>query len=123
VVTNDEKKLILAIGSDKQFEKLGKTLKLADKLLHTFRLNKERVSRREDLMLQIRTKIEALSYSSLTQSLLNANIPFCSIASLNEVFENPLAIEMILEETVDDQKTLKVSNTAFTIKMSTSNNY
>ena len=118
VITNDKKKVILAIGSDKQFEKLGKTLKLAVELLHTFRLNKVRVSKRDELMLQIRSKIEALSYNSLKLSLQNANIPFCSIAQLDEVFENPLAKEMIIEETIEYQNTRKVSNTAFTIKPS-----
>lgn len=118
VVTNDKKMMILAIGSDKQFEKLGKTLKLAETLLHTFRFNKDRVSRRDELMFQIRSKIETLSYKSLEMSLLNANIPFCSIAPLNEVFENPLAKNMIVEEAIEAQKTLKVSNTAFTIRQS-----
>jgi len=118
VVTNDKKMVILAIGSDKQFEKLGKTLKLASELLHTFRLNKERVSRRDELMLHIRSKIEVLSYDSLRMRFQNANIPYCSIAHLDEVFENPLAKEMIIEETIADQKTVKVSNTAFTIEMS-----
>ena len=123
VITNDKKMVILAIGSDKQFEKLGKTLKLATGLLHTFRFNKDRVTRRDEMMHHIRSKIEALSHKSLIMSLQNANIPFCSIASLDEVFENPLAKEMIIEESIEDQMTLKVSNTAFTIEMSkTSNN-
>lgn len=123
VTTNDKKKVILAIGSDKQFEKLGKTLKLAAELLHTFRSNKERVARREELMLYIRAKIEVISYNSLVMSLQNANIPFCTIAALNEVFENPLAKEMIIEEKLENQRTQKVSNTAFTMTLSnTSNN-
>ncbi len=122
VVTNDKKMVILAIGSDKQFEKLGKTLKLASDLLHTFRFNKERVSRREELMLLLRAKIEAMSYTALSMNLQNANIPFCTIAQLDEVFENPLAKEMILEEIIEHQKTLKVRNTAFTLRQSTTNN-
>lgn len=122
VITNDKKMVILAIGSDKQFEKLGKTLKLASELLHTFRLNKERVSRRDELMHHIRSKIEALSHESLTTNFQNANIPFCSIATMDKVFENLLAQEMIIEETIEHQKTLKVSNTAFTIKMSKASN-
>ncbi len=122
VVTNDEKMIILAIGSDKQFEKLGKTLKLASELLHTFRFNKDRVSGRDELIRRIRAKIEVLSYDSLKMSLLNANIPFCTIAQLDEVFENPLAKEMLIEETIEGQKTLKVSNTAFTIKPSKASN-
>lgn len=117
VVTKDKKNIILAIGSDKQFEKLGKTLKLATNLLHTFRFNKNRVSKREELMLHIRSRIEEIDYNSLKMNLLNANIPFCSVAQLDEVFENPLAKEMIIEESIENEKTLKVSNTAFTLKM------
>lgn len=118
VVTKDKKMIILAIGSDKQFEKLGKTLKLASNLLHTFRFNKDRVLRREELMLQIRPKIEVLQFNTLEMKLLNANIPFCSVAHLDEVFENPLAKEMVIEETIENEMTVKVSNTAFTLKMS-----
>jgi len=123
VVTKDQKMIILAIGSDKQFEKLGKTLKLAIDLLHTFRFNKDRVTNREELMLKIRAKVEVLSYNELRMSLKNANIPFCTVAPMNEVFKNPLAEEMIIEEDIEGQKTRKVSNTAFTIQLSnTSNN-
>lgn len=122
VVTKDKKKLILAIGSDKQFEKLGKTLKLAPDLLHTFRFNKDRVLRRTELMLQIRSKIEAFSYNLLKMNLMNANIPFCSVTQLDDVFENPLAREMVVEEIIENEKTLKVSNTAFSILMSESSN-
>ncbi|MDF1697370.1 MAG: CoA transferase [Saprospiraceae bacterium] len=122
VVTKDQKKLILAIGSDKQFEKLGKTLKLASELLHTFRFNKSRVINRVELMFHIRAKIEALPFNILEMSLKNANIPFCLISSMDEVFENPLAKEMVVEETIEHQKTLKVSNSAFTIKMSETSN-
>ena len=118
VTTSDKKRLILAIGSDNQFEKLGKTLKLASDLLHTFRFNKTRVTRRDELMLEIRAKIELMPYNSLKMSLQNANIPFCTIAPLDEVFENTLAKEMILKESIEGQMTQKVSNTAFTIRQS-----
>lgn len=122
VETSDQKKLILAIGSDNQFEKLGKTLKLASELLHKFRFNKERVSMRDELMLHIRGKIEVLPFNSLRMNLQNANIPFCEVAQLTDVFKNPLAKDMVLEESIECQTTLKVSNTAFTIKMSTNSN-
>ncbi len=69
-------------------------------------------------MLHIRSKIEVLSFNFLKNSLQNANIPFCSIAQLDEVFENPLAKEMIIEETIEYQYTRKVSNTAFRIEPS-----
>ena len=118
VLTKDEKMVILAVGSDNQFEKLGKTLKLAPELLHTFRLNKDRVFYRSELMPLIRAKIQTMTYNSLKLSLENANIPFCLIASMDEVFKNPLAREMVIEEKIEDQNTLKVSNSAFTIKMS-----
>ncbi|MEM9547632.1 MAG: CoA transferase [Bacteroidota bacterium] len=118
VMTKDDKTIILAIGSDKQFEKLGKTLKLAADLLHTFRFNKDRVARRNEMMLHIQAKFETMEYNFLEMNLKNANIPFCTVANLAEVFKNPLAREMIVEETIEHQKTLKVSNTAFTMRQS-----
>lgn len=118
VSTFDQKRVLLAVGSDKQFEKLGKTLKLASNLLHTFRLNKDRVSNRDVLMREIRTKVEALSFNNLSAILKNASIPFCTIAPIDRVFENVLAKEMIVQEMIENQITKKVSNTAFTIKLS-----
>jgi len=113
VTTNDGFLVILAIGSDKQFEKLGKTLKLDADVVHTFSTNKRRVESRAELLSLLQDKIGKMKYEILSTSLLNANIPFCLIEDLAKVFENPLAKQMIIEEIHDGHKMLKVKNVAF----------
>jgi len=116
VITNDQISVILAVGSDKQFEKLGKTLNLAQQLLHTFSLNKERVSRRKELMTYLQATCKCLSYEDLSAELLDAKIPFCRVSDLSTVLKSPLAIEMTINETIEGNPTSKVSNIAFDIK-------
>ncbi len=113
VTTIDDFIVILAVGSDKQFEKLGKTLNLAEQLLHTFSLNKERVDRRDELITNLQATCKDISYKELSTQLINAKIPFCRVLDLDKVFEAPLAIEMIIKETIEGQQTSKVSNVAF----------
>jgi len=113
VTTNDGIQVILAVGSDAQFEKLGKTLKLAAALRSTFSLNKERVRNRQELMVCLDATVANYSFEDLSDKLTNANIPFCRIADLASVFENPLAIEMIINENIEGQATSKVKNVAF----------
>jgi len=113
VSTKDGIPVILAIGSDAQFEKLGKTLKLASELSATFSLNKERVKNRQDLMVCLRATAANFSYKDFSDKLTNANIPFCRIADMETVFKNPLATEMIINETIEGQASSKVSNVAF----------
>jgi crotonobetainyl-CoA:carnitine CoA-transferase CaiB-like acyl-CoA transferase len=117
MVTNDEISVLLAVGSDKQFEKLVKTLNLADKLLHTFNLNKDRVDRRKELNTYLMTACNKLSYQELSSKLTRAQIPFCRVTKMDKVFATPLAIEMIIKETIEGNQTSKVSNIAFDMKI------
>ena len=113
VTTSDNIIVILGVGSDKQFEKLGKTLSLAEELLHTFSLNKERVERRKELITYLQATCKDISYEELSTKLINAKIPFCKPSDLDKVFEAPLAIDMIIKETIEGQPTSKVRNVAF----------
>ncbi|MFT6335651.1 MAG: crotonobetainyl-CoA:carnitine CoA-transferase CaiB-like acyl-CoA transferase [Saprospiraceae bacterium] len=113
VTTSDNFIVILGVGSDKQFEKLGKTLNLAKQLLHTFSLNKERVDRRQELITSLQATCKDMSYEDLSIKLRNAKIPFCRVSDLDKVFRTPLAIEMIIEETIEGRHTSKVKNVAF----------
>lgn len=113
VTTKDDFIVILGVGSDKQFEKLGKTLNFVEELLHTFKLNKERVVRRKELITYLQTTCRGISYEELSTKLRVAKIPFCRVSDLSKVFKTPLAIEMIIEETIEGQLTSKVRNVAF----------
>jgi hypothetical protein len=61
-------------------------------------------------MQQIMSK---LRFSEIEQKICAINIPFCKILNLNEVFENPLAQDMVLQnETIESSK-YYISNVAF----------
>lgn len=113
LTTSDGFIFILGVGSDKQFEKLGKTLNLAESLLFTFSLNRDRVDRRQELTTYLQATCSDLSYEVLSAKLKNAKIPFCRVSDLDQVFESPLAIEMVIKETIEGLPTSKVSNIAF----------
>jgi crotonobetainyl-CoA:carnitine CoA-transferase CaiB-like acyl-CoA transferase len=114
--TKDKATILLAVGSDPQFKKLGKTLNFNPLMYNTFETNAMRLAQREILKHQIQEYISPLSYQELSQSLHENGIPFCKIMSLEEVFEHPLAKEMVLEEILNSgQKTKCVSTLAFNI--------
>ena len=114
--TKDNAIIILAIGSDQQFKKLGNTLNFDDHFYNTFETNADRLSQRESLRRHIQEQVAPLSYQELSDALHANGIPFCKIMSLEEVFESPLAKEMILTEILNSgQKTKCVSSLAFNI--------
>ena len=115
-VLNDEKQLILAIGSDLQFEKLGKTLNLAVEDVAKFINNKDRLLNRAVLQEVIQRKLSHYDLHTIVSILSNASVPYCIVKNLNEVFENDLAKSMVKSEVIAGVKTNKVSNIAFTFK-------
>lgn len=113
--TKDNKLLILAIGSDFQFEKLVKTLRLDQELLLTFKFNRSRVENRSDLNAILTLNIMQWCFEDLATHLQNNNVPFCEIKDMKSVFEYSLAKEMILHHEIEGQSCRSVSNVAFEI--------
>lgn len=113
--TKDHKTVMLAIGSDIQFEKLGKTLNFAANLRVTFMYNRDRVIHRRILNDEIQQKMASLDLLNVTQLLSDANVPYCVIKDLQEVFENNLAKAMVLSDVQSNVRTRKVSSLAWTI--------
>lgn len=111
--TKDGINVILAVGSDQQFAKLGKTLSLADELQHTFRSNKERVKHRQELTDVLQRQISKLIFRELSPQLTQKQIPFCRVSDMSTVFTDPIAIEMIIKEDLEGVKAEKVRNVAF----------
>lgn len=111
--TKDGIMVILAVGSDHQFAKLGKTLSLADELQHTFRSNKERVAHRKELTDVLQRQFSELSFIELSPQLTQQQIPFCRVSDMSTVFTDPIAIEMIIKEDLEGVPAEKVKNVAF----------
>ncbi len=112
-VTKDKKKVILAVGSDRQFEKLWFSLTEDTSFYDNFEFNSNRVKNRSQLVAYLQALIEPMLYNALEAILKTNNIPFCLIAKMDDVFNNPLAREMINVEMLDGYKASSVSNVAF----------
>jgi crotonobetainyl-CoA:carnitine CoA-transferase CaiB-like acyl-CoA transferase len=93
-VTQDSKRILLAVGSDKQFEELMKILEL--QMPEEFTANQQRVARRKELNKLLAEKIMLIHSTVLIVKLRAKKIPAGFIQNLKEVFELPQAMETLL---------------------------
>ncbi len=117
--TKDNKMITLAVGTEKQFatlcDCLGKPSLSKDKRFVT---NVLRVKNRELLKAELEKLIVNFNRITLNESFENNGIPAGNINNMEEVFENPRAQNMILEEKKADGKVSKrVKTVAFKVKM------
>lgn len=99
VTGKDNKKIVLAVGTDKQFSKLCGVLKagylLSDK---RFSSNSRRVKNRIVLLKLLQTEFRNQSTNAIL-SRLNANrVPVTEIKDLREVFSNHKAKKMVIKK-------------------------
>ena len=113
--SKDNLTFILAVGSDIQFNKLGKTLSCEKLLSATFNSNSERLSNRSALNELLQAKFGLLEYLEIEALLDNNNIPFCRVLSLDRVFTEKLARDMILDHVIEGDAVKSVSQIAFSI--------
>jgi crotonobetainyl-CoA:carnitine CoA-transferase CaiB-like acyl-CoA transferase len=97
-ITQDSKRILLAVGSDKQFEELIQMLgigheALGDELIK----NQDRVLHRKELNKILSERIMHIQSSELINQLRNRKIPAGFIQNMKEVFEMPQAKEIIIE--------------------------
>src|SRR5260221_576496 len=96
-VTQDSKRILLAVGSDKQFEELVKTLGLgAQDLGDKFVKNQQRVACRKELNKILAEKIMLINSKILIEKLRTKKIPAGFIQNLKGEFELPQAMETLL---------------------------
>lgn len=112
---SDQKAIVLAIGSNKQFTKLLNLLGAHDdEALHAFDTNQKRVANRESLINFLTPFFQKFKRDELLETLINNGLPAGAIRSMDEVFENPVAQSMVLSEEIKGQKTLRVKSVAVT---------
>ena len=104
-VTEDGKLLVLAIGSDKQFEDLCVLLKLN---VEGFATNAQRVTNRESLNRNIGDGIAQKTASFWVSNLEKGNIPYGIVKNMQEVFEDGKAKKMLLHEVIEGIETVRV---------------
>ena len=111
ITTADGNKLILAIGTDKQFDSFCELIKLTTDI--NFNTNQRRVAKREELMKLINDKTSILQSNWLLENCHNRQIPIGKIKTVGEVMKDRIAQEMILEEVVDNYQTKRIKTNSF----------
>jgi crotonobetainyl-CoA:carnitine CoA-transferase CaiB-like acyl-CoA transferase len=115
--TKDNKPVVLAIGSDKQFIQLLSLLNLTELADNPqFANNSNRVKNREKLAQFLASAIKKINRDELINSAQKHNIPISPILSVDEVFENPKAKALVLEEEIDNIPTKRVKTAVFKIE-------
>ena len=109
--TIDATKLILAIGTEKQFVSFCELIKLTVGI--DFNTNQKRVAKREELMKIINDKTSVLKSNWLLENCHNRQIPIGKIKTVAEVMQERIAQEMILEEMVDGFQTKRIKTNSF----------
>ncbi len=117
VTTADNKQMVLAIGNDKQFEKLcnilnAPTISSDPKFIN----NSSRIKNRAELLALLKTLIKKHHSAKLMNDLIENDVPAGIIRSIEEVFENNDLNSLIVEEKhLSGQKSRCVKTVAFSI--------
>jgi len=113
----DEKPLILAVGTEKQFTSLCEVLNVKELSEDTrFSVNAERVKNRLELKSILLPIIAAERRDFWMQKLYAKSVPVGSIRNMQEVFEDEKAQQMILEEMREGILTKRVKTVAFNVE-------
>ncbi len=96
-LTKDQKRVLLAIGSDRQFSDLCKMLGLTELVSNPkFATNPQRVKNREDLNVELQTGVSLINAHDFTTGCERFKIPAGIIQNLKEVFEMEEAREILI---------------------------
>jgi len=115
--TKDGKTITFAIGSNRQFKNLCKTLEspsIAED--PRFRSNANRVTNRAALKEILEGLVIKFEKKNLLETLHALFVPVAEIKDLKAVFETPAARELVLEEEREGMNTKRVASTIFRIE-------
>mgnify|MGYP001206726737 FL=1 len=110
-VTSDGVEVVLAIGSDSQFNALCRTLGL--EVIPEWNHNVDRVKNRESLAAALSEKINQWPSGELLKKALDLKIPLGAVNNLKQVFDKTVAQAMVRTEWQDQQETKRVTQVAF----------
>jgi crotonobetainyl-CoA:carnitine CoA-transferase CaiB-like acyl-CoA transferase len=114
--TSDGPLIVLAVGSNRQFETLVRILNrphLADD--DRFRGNVQRVQNREALAAELSTAFRQHASTVLMEQFIAQDVPAGVVKDLSAVFQSDLARDMVLRETVEGQQTERMRSVVFRI--------
>ena len=115
--TQDDRWIVLAIGSDEQFRKLTILLNI-EKTSEDVRFssNTSRVKNRVDLHKILQQEFQNTTCDAFEIKALESGIPYGRVRNMKEVFEREAAVQNILEETIDGNETKRMASVAFSIR-------
>jgi len=112
--SKDKIRFLLGVGSDEQFKKLWKTLNFLAPIPINFVTNSNRLTHRRALQDELQKIFSQKNFNEWEKDLEETNIPFARIKNIQEVFDDPLSIDMIRERSSEEgDKLLSVSQIAF----------
>lgn len=112
--TSDQRWLILAIGSDRQFAALCTVLGCSELAAHPdYASNVLRVAHRDALADALRPHFARNPAERILKPCHAQQVPIGLVRDMPAVFEQPLAKAMILTETIEGQPTKRVATVAF----------
>ena len=116
-ITKDQKQLVLAIGTNKQFTLLCECIHAKELAIdERFNNNEIRVQNRDLLVQLLKPFIEQFTLTELMNAFLAKGIPAGQIRNMQEVFGQEEVQNMILEEAFSDgTMTRRVKTVAFNI--------
>jgi crotonobetainyl-CoA:carnitine CoA-transferase CaiB-like acyl-CoA transferase len=101
--TADGQPIVLAVGTERQFERLCTVLHIPDLTQDPdFQNNGLRVQHRGRLVDELAKAIALFSLDQLLPALKKNGVPAARIRNMQEVMEMPAAQEMVLEEVLED---------------------
>lgn len=112
----DDKKIVLAVGTEHQFVVLCDILDKPELAKNTrYNTNSERVANRTELVKILNTLSANFDGDALLTKLQKAKVPAGAVLNMEEVFRNPQAQERILEEEINGKNTRRVKTVGFTL--------
>jgi crotonobetainyl-CoA:carnitine CoA-transferase CaiB-like acyl-CoA transferase len=116
--TQDEKSIVLAIGSDEQFRKLCIILNDSNAYSDTrFSSNTERVKYRIVLKEILQKAFDRISCEDFEKEAQLSGVPYGRVRNMKEVFEREAASKNILKEDIEGNDTQRLASVAFKITL------
>lgn len=113
--SHDKIRFMLAVGSDDQFRKLALSLQITGNDFLAFETNQIRVLRRTELHALLQSFFDGMAFTEISALLRNANIPYCNIKNMKEVFEDEMAQSMVLHQKFEEKVMKSMRSVAFEI--------
>jgi crotonobetainyl-CoA:carnitine CoA-transferase CaiB-like acyl-CoA transferase len=101
--SSNHKAIVMAVGTERQFENMCNVLHI-NTLLHDERFigNGARVKNRAELKRLLQLEFSKFEQNDLMEAFKSNGVPAGRILNMKEVFEQPKAKQLILEEKMDD---------------------